>query len=221
MARFLREGLADDRAQEARENFAAHTARAFHDGGQVLDVGGWVLRDDASRGIGLAVRIGAALAKGSVDLLRAGNAYAAAALVRQLVEVEYLLWTFADDGEEAARWLHASHSQLDRFKPGAMRARSGGRFRSEEYRSHCERGGHPHPAGFALLRESNGLDPVRAGWVDLGQHLERGWGSLREALEHEGYGDSLTDAFEEVEQARARWHERDGLAARLRLPPGQ
>lgn len=76
MARFVREGLADDRAQEARENFAARTARAFHDAGQVLDVGGWVLQDDAPRGIGLAVRIGAALAKGSVDLLRAGNAYA-------------------------------------------------------------------------------------------------------------------------------------------------
>jgi hypothetical protein len=53
---------------------------------------------------------------------------------------------------EAEKWLAASPSEIRNFfGPGAMRKRSGGQFRAEEYGVHCERGGHPNPrAGFLL-----------------------------------------------------------------------
>ena len=71
---------------------------------------------------------------------RCRNSYAAAALLRQVVEVEYLLWTFADDPEDTVRWLNASKSQLDgRFRPAAMRQRSAGHFRTSEYVAHSTR----------------------------------------------------------------------------------
>jgi hypothetical protein len=69
------------------------------------------MRDDLAAGVSLAARMGGALARGTAALLDGGNAYGAAALLRQVVEVEYLFWTFAADPEDAARWLHASRSQ--------------------------------------------------------------------------------------------------------------
>ena len=114
--------LADEAAHAARVEFARTTTDAFEAVGQYLYLAGHVLRDEGARAVSLASRIGGALGRGTCDLLDAGNAYGGAALLRQLVEVEYLLWTFSDDAEDASRWLHASKSQLDgRFRPEASR----------------------------------------------------------------------------------------------------
>lgn len=216
-----REQLADDDAQTAREAHARTVAESMQLVGQALHVGGYVLRDENANGLSLATRMGGALALGSCDLLDAGNAYGAAALVRQLVEVEYLLWTFAGDADDAARWLGASRTQLGKhFTPAAMRERSGGQFRTNEYRSHCEHGGHPNPAGWFLLTDSPPLDPVRSAWVDLGQHLERGWRVLRAACEAAAWSEVLPEhRWQFVEHFRLAWHERDPLAARLDALP--
>lgn len=119
--------LADEDAHAARLAHARVTAEAMRHVGDALQGVGSVLSDDATRGLGLATRMGGALGQGTCDLLDAGNSYAAAALTRQLVEIEYLLWTFADEPEDCARWLNASRSELERdFKPAAMRKRSDG-----------------------------------------------------------------------------------------------
>jgi hypothetical protein len=41
--------------------------------------------------------MGGSLASGTIAVLRVENWYAAAALLRQVVEVEYLLWLFAEE----------------------------------------------------------------------------------------------------------------------------
>lgn len=53
--------------------------------------------DDSAVGIATAIQMGGALAGGAVRLLKDGNLYAACALIRQIVEVEYLTSVFALD----------------------------------------------------------------------------------------------------------------------------
>lgn len=202
--------LADDGAQAARETFGRTATSAVCATAQALSC---LPPDDTVRGLALVTDMGGSLASGVRDLLDAGNVYSAAALLRQVVEVEYLWWTFADDAQDAARWLRASRSQLDRhFKPAKMRERSSGRFRAAEYQAHCDQGGHPNPAGWALLNRKSAPDPVRVLWVDLCQHLLRGWGLLMTAcaaVDREGA--TARDAGE-VAAARADWLDVDPLA---------
>lgn len=47
--------------------------------------------------VGLVGQTGGELAPGAIKLLHAENLYASAALIRQVVEVEYLASIFADD----------------------------------------------------------------------------------------------------------------------------
>lgn len=73
--------------------------------------------------------------------------------MRQVVEVEYLFWAFAEDQAEADDWRSSSREdRLRRWQPRHLRERSGGRFRAIDYQEHCELGGHPTPAGFELFR---------------------------------------------------------------------
>jgi hypothetical protein len=106
-----RKGLADEAAQAARVRFARAATAGVEAVGRYLYVAGDLMRDDLAAGVSLAARMGGALARGTAALLDGGNAYGAAALLRQVVEVEYRFWTFAADPEDAARWLHASRSQ--------------------------------------------------------------------------------------------------------------
>jgi hypothetical protein len=58
-----------------------------------------------------------------------------------------------------------------------MRERCGDRFRSSEYSSHCQVGGHPRFASGYILPEHVRIGPLSdsvvfaVGWVDLAQHL--------------------------------------------------
>lgn len=94
----------------------------------------------------------ASLVAGATSLLAAGNSYAASALNRQLVEVEYLAWTFGEDEEEARSWLRSNKQErLQRWHPRHRRERSAGRFRGSDYDEHCEYGSHPTPDGCRTL----------------------------------------------------------------------
>jgi hypothetical protein len=84
-------------------------------------------------------------------LLDNGNLYAAAALLRQLVEVEYLAWAFAEDDEEAAAWLRSTKEERTKFwqpRLTSLGKRSAGRFKGG-FLQH-----HPVPL-FHRLRQSN------------------------------------------------------------------
>jgi len=100
-----------------------------------------------------------------------------------------------------------------------MRKRSHARFRTEEYASHCERGGHPREAGAFLLpghNDSRQLAEGRWQWLDLAQHLERLWSSVPSALEAHHIQDALDPPQSAaLENARERCWAKDPLAARL------
>lgn len=88
------------------------------------------------------------------------NAYAASALVRQLVEIEYLAWACAHDEAETLDWITSdSDTRRKRWLPSHLRKRAGDRFDAKEYSDHCEAGGHPTPVGIMTLNGPTFADP--------------------------------------------------------------
>lgn len=95
---------------------------------------------------GLVAAIGGELLASTAYLALGRWAYASAALVRQLVEVEYLAWAVTNDPDDAWEWLKSDRqTRLQRWQPGMIRQRSQGRFPNTDYHAHCEAGGHPVP----------------------------------------------------------------------------
>src|SRR6266851_2235856 len=146
----------DDSSRSARLSFVTALGPAFHSVGRILWTGGYIIGGDRVGGrspfgfgsdavVGLAIvaQTAGELCSGMALLLGHGNDYSAAALLRQLVEVEYLAWAFAEDEDEAAEWLRSTRDErLQRWQPRHMRDRSAGRFRGSDYALHCELGGH-------------------------------------------------------------------------------
>lgn len=173
-------------------------------------------RDDRTLGLGAVAQIAAELSKSTITLLDVTQGYGAAALLRQLVEVEYLSWAFACDPEEAFRWVRAGREEREKlFQPKVLRKRSEGQFRAEEYWTHCNRGGHPHPdgaqflptmniAGFsAELYRGRGIDEL---WDDFVIHLVDIWEYLLQALRDHPINEFLKDeALQPVTSAIESW----------------
>lgn len=120
----------------------------------------------------------AELAEAAVDLLNHGRVYASSAMLRQIIECEYLLAAFALDVESAREWLNADEESLRRiFGPQRMRDRTDGRFRDTEYWAHCKRGGHPTPDARVLL-SAHSLVDRSDWWRELSMHLDRLWDAV-------------------------------------------
>lgn len=180
---------------------------------------------DQTLGIATVVEIGAELSASAIALLKAERAYAAAALLRQLVEVEYVAWALAEDLDEALRWVRTTdHRQREEFfGPQRMRNRSNGTFRNEEYWAHCSAGGHPHPDGVLLLRnETPGMNLTlpaeeRVGplWDDLALHLVGIWQYVVAAVRSHPFGQLLTEERTQgVREAIQAWHDSADAARR-------
>lgn len=117
--------------------------------------------DDAAVAVSMLLRIGGQLVSAAADLIGDGRHYAGAALLRQLVEVEYLAWAFEGDNEVSARWLRSTQRERQSFfTPAKLRKAAGNRFRSVDYGHHCELGGHPVPSSWALLTDSTGMSQL-------------------------------------------------------------
>jgi hypothetical protein len=94
--------------------------------------------DDETVAVGVLLEVGGELTLAALDLFEREQNYAAAALVRQLVEVEYLMWAFAESAKDAKRWLDSTRDERRQFfSPAVLRRRSGGRFLDKDYRHHC------------------------------------------------------------------------------------
>lgn len=147
--------------------------------------------DDRVVGVATVAQMGGELARGCIDLLRADNRYAAAALARQLLEIEYLAHAFAGEHESAATWLRADRTERRTFwTPHKMRARADGAFIGEHYWSHCDRGGHPTTEGMALLPDHSSQIDTAFLWLDLAGHLASIWRHVVAAAAL-AYGQSL------------------------------
>ncbi len=218
-----REALLEESAQKVSREMCRTGADRLQDCGNVLWAFG-LANDPRRRALAIILQIGDSIARGNVAMLEAENWYAAAALCRQLVEVEYLVWLFGTDPSEAQAWLSATQQDLGRlYRPLAMRKRSEGRFRNQEYRSHCELGGHPNPKAAFLLPErilpddKDTLPTSEWMWVDLGQHLERLWSFAEVATKALGLETVriVADARRDIQNVLQRWHAQDPCADRL------
>jgi len=225
--------LADDRAQALRERVAQKIPQLLADNGQRLSIHHWLEADDAGIGFATATEMAAELAEGARRLFDAALWYPGAALVRQLIECNYLLTLMADDRKEAEAWKTSSHEDIvKRFMPRHMRERAKHGFRLSEYQTHSDVGGHPNPAGRVLLRRHDEWRPIspRSFWLDLAQHLAETWASFESALPlydprmnpaHQLYSPARSpEGREEIHQVLLQWRKHDPIAGRSSIPNG-
>lgn len=98
-----------------RQDVARFTSKAFATTGQMLHVLGHLIgsdrvegrspfghRSDETVAVSVLLRIGSELVSASTDLFADGRHYAASALLRQLVEIEYLAWAFETRDQEVS-----------------------------------------------------------------------------------------------------------------------
>lgn len=88
------------------------------------------------------------LAAGVIALTRIGNHYPAWALLRQVVECEYLLWKFNTVPESIVAWMRSEREERETtWKPARLYSDDTNDYRRKDYSLHCEQGGHPTPVG--------------------------------------------------------------------------
>lgn len=130
--------------------------------------------------VGELGRIAAELAGVSGELLCGERHYAGAALLRQIVEIEYLTWAFAQEKRDAVEWLNStSEDRRSYFRAARLRKLAGDRFKDKDYWHHCEQGGHPVPGAGGLIGGSNQA-AAQILLVDLLLHCWR----IADALRH-------------------------------------
>lgn len=224
-----KEAAADKALCMLRSELAKFTAETFSCLGEELLAIGHIFGEDRKSGvspgghgsdeivaISVLLRIGGQLTSASADLFADGRHYAAAALVRQLVEVEYLAWAFQTRDQDAERWLRSTREEREAFfRPAKLRQASNGKFRSKDYGYHCELGGHPVPGAFILLK-----DDVSAGQLllsDMLGHTGRIWDHVLDWAVGNTWAAPLVLRFrEEMFRRYSAWKSEDRLT---QLPP--
>lgn len=171
---------------------------------------------DESVAVSILLRIGAQLISASADLFGDGRAYAAAALTRQLVEVEYLAWAFETRDRDAERWLQSNqHERESFFRPAKLRKAAQGKFRGADYSYHCELGGHPVPGG-ALLLHDGGEGFIQLLLSDALGHVGRIWDHIVRWARCDTRRAPVLLRARQMSERFARWKESDPL---VNLPP--
>lgn len=164
--------VTDPDLMQKRAATSATVAPKLREAGQAAHIFGSIVGDsrtsvasvrgngnDALVAVGVLVHIAADLLDAAGALLSGSNHYAGAALLRQVVEVEYLTWAFANHKRDAGTWLNSTAEERRKmFTPAGLRKESAGHFLSADYRHHCEQGGHPVPRAIPLLGNPDRLD---------------------------------------------------------------
>ncbi len=170
---------------------------------------------DQTVGVATVAQIGGELANGAICLMEADNKYAASALIRQLVEVEYLASAFKHESSAASTWLRADRSARRQYwTPGQLRRRAGGRFLASDYWHHCELGGHPTTRATSLLPDHRQIESAFL-WVDLAGHLNQIWIHIAPIAEELLSGMPQVSVIPEVNTAISAWLEEDELFVAL------
>jgi hypothetical protein len=173
-----------------RHKLASFSSNQLCEAGTELHVLGHIIGSDRARGVSpfwhgndetvavsMLLRVASQLVSASADLFADGRHYAAAALLRQLVETEYLAWAFETRDGDAERWLRSDERERQEFfKPAKLRAAAEGKFRGKDYSYHCELGGHPVPKADILLKGSTVTSQLLMS--DLLGHVGRVWDHL-------------------------------------------
>ena len=223
-----RSSAVDPQQVAIRYQLARTTAETFSSAGTELLAIGQIFGPDRVNGlssggngsdeivaVSLLLRIAGQLVSAVADLFSDGRHYAAAALLRQLVEVEYLAWAFDARDSEAERWLRSTaEERCDFFTPAKLRKAAQGKFRSQDYGHHCEMGGHPVPRSAILL---NG-DEITCQLLvsDLLGHTGRIWDHLLDWSANQPWALPIHTRKEAMHAAYVEWKKADKL---LELPP--
>lgn len=211
-----------------RMDLAEFTATVFRDVGAELHVLGRVVGvdpqnmtspfesgDDESVAISMLLRIGSQLVSGSADLIADGRHYAGSALIRQLVEVEYLAWAFETNNDVSDNWLRSTRDERRKlFTPEKLRKAAGDHFRSLDYGYHCELGGHPVPGSWILLYGD--IAVAQNMLSDCLGHSGRIWNHILGWSKNHSHGDPVLRRSREMSERYSRWMDLDLLT---KLPP--
>lgn len=129
-------------------------------------------------GASRATKAATSLAAGVIALTSIGNHYPAWALLRQVVECEYLLWKFNSAPGSIVAWMRSDREERETtWKPARLYSDDTNDYRRKDYSLHCEQGGHPTPvgtlnAGHVLDAETNTVFAAN-GYTHLLIHLHR------------------------------------------------
>jgi hypothetical protein len=172
--------------------------------------------NDETVAVSMLLRVAAQLTSASADLFADGRQYAAAALLRQMVEIEYLAWAFETRDGDAERWLRSNQEDRQKFfTPAKLRAAAHGTFRGKDYGYHCELGGHPVPqTGGILLRGESATGQLLLS--DLLGHVGRIWNHLAGWARQNENGAPILQRSREMSIRFREWNSTDLL---VDLPP--
>jgi len=218
----------DSAVVTCRYDLAKFSAAQMQDAGIELHVLGHLIGDDRVSGsspfgygndetvaVSVLLRIAGQITSAASDLFRDGRQYAAAALLRQLVEVEYLAWAFGTRNRDAERWLRSDEAERQQFfRPAKLRAAAGGAFRSEDYGYHCELGGHPVPQSNVLLENSHSIGQLLLS--DLLGHVGHIWNHLCLWASQNDDGEAILRRSKDMSEKFQEWNSKDLL---IGLPP--
>lgn len=154
----LAEGIGNSELWRLRRNTAITIGRGFCAVGIMLNAAINPTKSNTPQitAFSMLLQMVGELTRASAKSLASGQHYAGAALLRQIVEIEYLTWTFKEGHRDPEKWLNATHQErMQDFTPAQLRQTSHGRFLAKDYRDHCEQGGHPVPLGAHLLSGQN------------------------------------------------------------------
>ncbi len=225
-----RTAAADPMQVGIRFQLARTTAETFSSVGAELHVAGHIVGTDRVRGrspfghgsdeivaVSLLLRIAGQVVSASTDLFDDGRHYAAAALLRQLVEIEYLAWAFGTRDSDAERWLRSTaEERREFFAPAKLRDAAQGRFRGKDYGYHCELGGHPVPRATILLSGDESISQLLLS--DMLGHTGRIWDHLLDWSTNEPWAEPIHKRKESVQLAYTAWQKADRLVE-LPVPP--
>lgn len=166
-------------------------------------------RGKSIRGMGDIMQMCGELGHAASTMLSSGQHYAGAALLRQIVEIEYLTWTFEKGRSSLKVWLESTDKErMKMFSPAQLRKNSKGRFLSADYKNHCEQGGHPVPRGIPLLGGKS-IEGAQLLIADLLVHCWRTCDQVRAWLRIQKYG--LPMEIEKIGVCLSKWGEQDPL----------
>jgi hypothetical protein len=218
----------DEALSVCRYDLARFCSAIFSEVGKELHVLGHILGTDRLQGVSpfghgndetvavsMLLRIASQLISASADLFIDGRTYAAAALLRQMVEIEYLAWAFETRDGDAERWLRSDKNERqDFFTPARLRAAAQGRFRGKDYGHHCEMGGHPTPVAGMLLSGDAAIPQLLLS--DLLGHVGRIWDHLVRWAHESDNGAPILSRGAEMSRRFQEWKAQDTL---VDLPP--
>ncbi|PVY33665.1 hypothetical protein [Williamsia muralis] len=159
-------------------------AVAMHNRGVALRDDGRIDAADSYEGVARIAVTAAALGGGVCQLIECDNHYPAYALIRQIVETEFVLWKFQQDVDLIPEWLNSDRDRREQgWKPSRIYRDDDNEYRQKDYSGHCELGGHPTPLGTRLASGERSDIAEASVLGDLIGHLRDSWRHILQAAD--------------------------------------